>query len=956
MINILEKYYKYLEKNESHLFCVDDDKQYTRKEVEELSGRIFNYLRINKIGKEDFVLIYLPRNSKIYISMLGVLKAGAAFVCFEEGSPKERVEFVKKELNCSCIIDTESFEAIINTPYLKGYEKTELHDAAYAVYTSGTTGIPKGIIHEYGDYQKAITSSLIDEENIRHNENTRFAVLCSLNFIAAVYVLPCLLYSGATIYLPKTEVVKNPQKLLEYFSTNKINQTFIVPSLLRYIGQRLNSEMEYVITGSEKATGIRINHGRLVNYYMMSECGFVIAYNEVDENCEIKSVGKASKDVEIKFGKENEVIVYNPYCRGYINDEDLNKESFNDGYFKTDDIGELDDCGNLSLKGRFKDMFKINGNRVEPEEIENVVKRLENIDCVAKGFIDSNNQTIALFYVSENKINEDLLREKLIDILPNYMIPNIYIKIDKIPLTSMGKIDRKSLKLPKMEKEEIINPRNDLEKQFVNVIKKILKINELGINNDIFNLGMDSIKVIEAIEKLNINGLESRCFYAGRTIEKIINTYKKNNTSNLTEEEKEIEGRKKGFGFITGSDERVAMANAKYIPYTGLNLPVAYRLSKLININKLKDIMNDYMKKSSLFNITLRINENGEVRQTYAPELFKPIEVENVDENYISELSKTFVQPFVLLDSLPYRIRLLKTKKYNYLFFDIHHFIIDGEGIKLIFEDIINLYFGKKINSTSNYFAYLYDKEISFNSPLCKEGLKIFTQDIRITDYVGTVNDNEEERDIEDISIYRKTDIRIEDITEFSEKYNYSRAVIDNVAEIITLYKLTHKCNLLSNYMSSNRVGNHNHTGYRAVMQPVAINLTENETLKDILQEIKKQIERNLIYPDINGNYSHDGKDSAIVIDDLADIENIPSIAAKLVERIDLDKPFNSMGKVAKVEKYLQILNDGKYISLRFNCDNTFIGEKMRNIYLDTFIQSVKTIISADFDRNIKDK
>ena len=124
-----------------------------------LSGRVYAYLKARGIGREDFVMIKLPRGVQPIIAMIGIWRAGAAFVIVEETLAPERIDYIRKDCNCKLVLTSEVWEDINRCEPLDGYEETDPHDAAYAVYTSGTTGNPKGVLHEFGNLERCVQSA-----------------------------------------------------------------------------------------------------------------------------------------------------------------------------------------------------------------------------------------------------------------------------------------------------------------------------------------------------------------------------------------------------------------------------------------------------------------------------------------------------------------------------------------------------------------------------------------------------------------------------------------------------------------------------------------------------------------------------------------------------------------------------------------------------------------------------
>ena len=158
---IMDAWAKSVADNPSALALTDErhPRGISRRQVDELSGKVYAWLRAQNIGKEDFVLICMPRGGIALVAILGVWKAGAAFTLVEDSYPPERIAFIKKDCGCKAVIDLRAWNEILKTDALSGYERTDIHDAAFAIYTSGTTGNPKGVLHEYGSVKMVKAAS-----------------------------------------------------------------------------------------------------------------------------------------------------------------------------------------------------------------------------------------------------------------------------------------------------------------------------------------------------------------------------------------------------------------------------------------------------------------------------------------------------------------------------------------------------------------------------------------------------------------------------------------------------------------------------------------------------------------------------------------------------------------------------------------------------------------------------
>ena len=143
---------------ETVLFDETVTKGITYEDLNELSGRVYAWLKQKGIGKEDFVLINLTRGVLPVVAIVGILKAGAAFALVEENYARERIEYIRKHCGCRSESNRDAWQQILKCEPLDGHEQTDDHDAAYAIYTSGTTGNLKGVLHEYGNIEECIKS------------------------------------------------------------------------------------------------------------------------------------------------------------------------------------------------------------------------------------------------------------------------------------------------------------------------------------------------------------------------------------------------------------------------------------------------------------------------------------------------------------------------------------------------------------------------------------------------------------------------------------------------------------------------------------------------------------------------------------------------------------------------------------------------------------------------------
>ncbi|WP_407448219.1 non-ribosomal peptide synthetase, partial [Fibrobacter sp.] len=504
----LTRWYGCVKKTPDRVMLVDGgtNETLTFSEVEQISGRIYSYLKRKGVAADDFVMIDMPRGIHMIPCMLGVWKAGAAFTVVEDDYAPDRIAYIRRDVRCKVFLDKALYDSMANEPYEEGYVEASDHSASFAVYTSGTTGFPKGVLHEYGNIKVNSLSSR-SKDGRRVFPETRYAQISPFNFVASTKLVLSQVQIGYTMYVIPYDIVKNPIKLKQYFLDNKISAAFLSPSMIRIIGKDLGPDMKYVFTGSEPANGISLDGIGLVNTYSMSEGAFTLTQFVIDKPYDICPVGKPNNDTitlhlldeagnEVSDGEVGEIAFENPFLRGYINLPEETAKALRNGLYHTGDLGKKLPDGNLILVGRANDMIKINGNRIEPAEIEKSFKQATGASwCCAKGFEESDRSFICLYYTDRLAFDEKEMKEKLGESLPYYMIPSYYVHIGEVPLLPNGKVNKKALLSPdkKSYSVEYVAPTNDLERKLCDAAAKVLKQRRVGIEDDFFQLGGDSI-------------------------------------------------------------------------------------------------------------------------------------------------------------------------------------------------------------------------------------------------------------------------------------------------------------------------------------------------------------------------------------------------------------------------------------------------------------------------------
>ncbi|WP_106795022.1 non-ribosomal peptide synthetase [Aquimarina sp. Aq78] len=540
-------------KNEKAVAVVFEGKEITYRELREKSNQLAHLLGDKGITKDTLVGVCLDRSPEMITAIMAVLKAGGAYVPIDSEFPMDRISYIIEDAEIKLILCAETniqlLESIRNIDLValdrdqeiissKSIESLNnlisLNDLAYVIYTSGSTGRPKGVMIEH----KSILDyfhGLIKKLGIK--DSYHYGLMSTTAADLGNTVLFGSLLTGGTLHTFTKDELKNPVALQSYFENNSIDFIKIVPS--HWLSLETNNgvllpEQGIIFGGSIlnveviqkiKKTGKDL---KIINHYGPTETTIGKLLHEVNIHRQYSNIpiGKPFSDARIyilgpqeqlvPIGVVGELCISGPgLARGYLKQEDLTSQKFIDHPFikgeklyKTGDLAKWLPDGTIDFIGRKDHQVKVRGYRIELGEIETVLSQIpEIVDCcvITKEGAGGDNQLIA-YVVTEKKFNNEALQNNLQSRLPEYMIPRLWMKLDEMPLTNNGKVDKNSLpdiELLKTSRITYVAPRNKIEKQFVEIWQNILEVDKVGIHNNFFSLGGHSLLAMKLVVQMN---------------------------------------------------------------------------------------------------------------------------------------------------------------------------------------------------------------------------------------------------------------------------------------------------------------------------------------------------------------------------------------------------------------------------------------------------------------------
>ena len=969
MMNILQMLEKYTAENPnaSVLFDEAHTKGITYAQLNDLSGRVYAYLSENGVGREDFVLINLPRGIMPIIAMIGVWKAGAAWALVEDTYAPERIDYIRNDCGCKTELSAANWEEIMSGASKNGFADADDHDAAYAIYTSGTTGNPKGVLHEYGNLKRAVDSISVNGEN-PFNGKDRLALLAPMNFVASVIViLKALSICGGKTFVVSYATIKNPMALKKFFLEKRITITFLTPSYVRMLGNQTGPFLRMLFVGSEPANNVYNKNLDLINIYAASESGFAVGVFKIDRSYETCPIGKPEIDCKITLlteegeeapdGEIGELCFDNPFVRGYINLPEETEKAFRNGVYHTGDLARMDENGNYVLLGRSGDMIKINGNRIEPAEIEASVKQVLGIDwAAARGFEENGKSYLCAYYTADVAVDPDVMRTELAKRLPYYMIPAYYIKIDSVPLKANGKMDRKALPKPDASnfQTDYAAPENEIQQKLCDAMAKVLKLERFGINDDFYELGGDSLGSIKVITESELPGLNASEIFRGRTPKKIAALYEESHANDDGEAPELKNARAMKVAHPLTAEQLYMVDYQLYTPKSTMyNLFTMMKLDKeLFDMQKMADAMHTAIRNHSALLTTFDFNDDGEIVQHYTPEVLADIHVEKLSEFEFNNIKDHLVQPFKIIGGCLHRCRVFETEKSGYIFFDVHHTLFDGTSLKVFMQNVGKAYMGMQPDPDL-YYLILQNREDEAKTAFYEESKQYFEERFAGVEWSCYPKTDHESRENEMGELFAPIGIEQPQMKAMERRYRISRNefFIAVAALAISIYNKKNDIKLSWIYNGREDMLAMNSVGLLFRDLPVGVRLKEETTLRELFADVHEQVQKGIehsCYPYVDIHNQAGGSEAAYLLYQ-QDIRDMGGFEGMDVETIDIRQ--NQAASQTMLD--MEILDGADGLVLMIDYTASLYDDESMETFKDIFVRVAQGLVTYDSQTDI---
>lgn len=864
-------------KRPEEIALIFDDEKFTYRHLNEMSNSLAHYLReVVGIRPNDVVPIIAIRDWRVIVAMFAVMKAGGAYMPVDPAYPADRINYMletagarvalcyKDETDIDCTkIDLINFDFESDISPIDSVNSSK--DYAYILFTSGTTGNPKAVTITHSNITNFCHNNNRYQCNMLNTCRTVLGV-GTFTFDISVFEIFLTLTNGLRLVLADDEQSTDGSRLAELVEKYDVDVIHSTPTkFLMYLQaerfQQAASGLKMLMIGAEAFTEeiyrtIRKHtKAKIYNGYGPSETTIAVSFKNVDDTLDI-TIGKPIANTQIYILDHNmnsvPVGVAGELCiagdgvgAGYLNRPELTKERFVPNPFATElnghgkilyksgDLARWREDGEIEYLGRIDTQIKIRGLRVELGEIESQISAFDGIKlAAATDKKDSNGrQYLVGYYTSKVEIDENELRKHLSAKLPKYMVPNYFIRLEEMPLTSSGKTDRKKLPVPSITelKREYKEPVTETEIRLSTIWEELLKVKKVGRTDDFFDLGGDSLLAITMLERIE------DIFNVKFSMKDILeNTELRGMAEAIDKTSPALSIIKSG-----NLDEYCILPQQKAIyiecekepKSLKYNMPAFIEIDEEFDRDKFVNVIQSLYKEEKALH-SYFLNVDGNIKCKFDND------VDLIVEEYNDSNEKDFVRTFELNRAPLFRVGISET----HILFDVHHIIVDGVSLNIILKQISNLFKeNKRIENSisyADYAKYFYNNDFIKSKEFYRQVLKnVELEPIKLPEK------EKKDFDIPRVSgghIYLKLDKNLRtNIESYTKKYRLTDTILFFGTYGILLSKYSAKSNILTGLSLSNRVHSETNNTIGMFVNTIPVPLLVNGSISQYFENVK---------------------------------------------------------------------------------------------------------------------
>jgi amino acid adenylation domain-containing protein len=736
-----------VERTPDSIALVFEDSRMTFFELNAKSNQLGRVLRGKGVIPDGIVGLLVDRGIETIIGALGILKAGGAYLPIDIDYPDARIDYILENSNSDTVVTIRSKKQRVsddkNVIYVEDsnldsddcsnlVRVNNTADLAYIIYTSGTTGKPKGVMIEHRNVVRLMFN---DKFQFDFNSKDVWTMFHSHSFDFSVWEMyGSLLYGGKLVIIPKM-IARSPSYYIQILRNECVTILNQTPSVFYGLAdeelQFNNSALSLrnVIFGGEALTPNKLTRWRekypnvkLINMFGITETTVHVTFKEIGNHEIEESVSNIGKPIPtlatyildsnrklVPVGVSGELCVGGlGVSRGYLNNPELTAERFIQNPYKPEerlycsgDLARIFPDGDMEHLGRIDHQVQLRGFRIELGEIESALLGHERIkESVVIDREADGDKYLCAYVVSEGEIDRDELCTYLSGRLPDYMIPSYYVQLEQLPLTSNGKIDRRSLPSPEYKAGSGYEaPSNAIESTLARIWSEVLNLpqEEISVTANFFSMGGHSLKATVLTGRIHRElGVEFplREVFTCPTIRSQASRIAASENTGFISIPK---AKRQDYYPLSSAQKRMYLLQQMDLGSTAYNMPMIIRLSADADFDRITLIFNRLIARHESFRTSFELKDELPIQRIHSDVVFE-IKVQTIEERDLEKRRTDFIHPFDLFHAPLLRAELLHIKAGDpVLLIDMHHIISDGESHGILVEEFNRLISGQDL-------------------------------------------------------------------------------------------------------------------------------------------------------------------------------------------------------------------------------------------------------------------
>ena len=987
-------------------------KQMSFRQLDVLSSHLANILIAKGAGKDRMIGVLFDREIWAYVAEIAVLKAGAAFLPFIPEYPDDRIDFCLEDGACPLLLTTEKqmegrslsgagyavltleeafgvsgLEEVNPNSFTAAYPAVAVSpsDLAYCIYTSGSTGRPKGVMIEHRNIMNYVHRNEKSLEIMHYASPGRVNLaLASFSFDVSVVEEFVPLCNGNTVIITTEAEIHDPALFARLVKETGANGITCTPTYLLSLLEIPESreairQFTFFDIGAEafpRQLYDRLRELRqdsvILNVYGPTECTMGCAAALMTGGEQVTVGPPIANTVfyvadpfgnELPVGQKGELIICGDQVgRGYVNLPEKSAAAFftHKGLraYHSGDLAAWTENGEIRIFGRIDNQIKLRGFRIELDEIEKVMTEFPGVSSSAAAVRKTvGTEYLAGYFTAKGQIDLDALKAFMQEKLPEYMIPNVLTRLDEMPMTQNGKVNRKALPEPDLQElqAEYIPPETETEKILCAAFARTLKLeqNKIGLLDDFFDLGGDSLRAMVVLSEAKIDGLTAADVFQLRTPGAIAKELEKR-AGRESLDEREQKAR------LVPHDlsplQLQMIDNQLFRPGSTMwsNMHFLARFEKEVDAERLCAAVNQALKNHPALSVAFFFDENNELKQKYVPGLLPEVKVRDILPETEDALSDILLLPFTrILNACLCKVNVFRGRKGSYLFMDVHHLLMDGGSLGVVLGDIMNAYFGREMKP-DYYFAMLAEAEQRAKEGSAEKDRVWFKERYsdQEDDWCNIPAPDHDSANINQAGRTKRLSFDAKQVADAEEYWGVSHSVMAISAGLIALSRFTGKKHVMINWIFNNRLAPEaeNTVGMLIRNLPAAIRMEEVSSVRELLHSVKEQVAEGIAH----ASWDFMSETRQAYVNDCMEVNlqlgiNGDEMDALPHELIELNDEFSAAGARLEMELLENEFGDGGFDSEMEYAEGLFDKERIEAFH-DLYIQVLEALIQKQED------